>query len=182
MTAIQKVINQIKRAYIRSYIQKNGSWPPVQLNSLCPDAFKAAQQTNTDPEGLVIGKSHGTVSSDDYVYVDLLPNMELDRLEHYVQYLTDKTLAVTRSQVLTHYLAGQNESGGPSWEDTRRLLHFMFHSEGELGLADYLNEYMAPGDFTLYVLEKFIIKPVGKEGERKAPEARPFRCKTFQDR
>lgn len=94
----------IKRMYIRSYVQRHRDWPPCILDPLGPEGFQEAQRRKCDPEGMAVQNAGYTVTIQDYVYVDLLPNLELDGIEHYTQFLTDKTIALCQSSVLESYI------------------------------------------------------------------------------
>lgn len=177
--AIQDTRNQAVESYIRSFILKHHKWPPVTLDKNTPAWLRYAHNINKDPHHPSVTKHHTPGSLIDYTHIDLLPVKELDKLSHYTQYLKDKTVTLIRSKVLYHYTHVPEEK--PKWEETRLLLVYLFHTNDELNITQYLQDYINSSARLEGAMDYLVIKLVPKEKELKS-KARLFGCKTYQDR
>lgn len=184
MQYVLKSLNYMKQNYIRNYIQQNGRWPPCQLNS--PNAPKALVQSfllGKDPHSQYILNNHGNVSVEDYVFIDILPNMQYHKLENAIPYLKDKTISVLRSKVWDMYIKNQDcdvKKVKTSWAETRCLLAFLIHPSfyhDHIGVMDK----MAYTPESLTLLDYLVIRVVPKEKELKEIY-RGFGCKTYEYR
>ncbi|AVM87275.1 L protein [Wenling fish chu-like virus] len=177
--AIQMSRNIAVETFIRNYYARNGKWPPVEIDAEAPVALQEAYRLQKEPGSSMIKRRHGVIRTEDYVYVSLGKVLEFNQLEHYLQYLKDKTITVLRQPVIRTYV--ERVSRESPWKDTRLLLVHLTHTEAELNRLQYLHQYM-DSDMTMDdVLDYLIIKLVPKEKELKVV-ARPFGCKTYLDR
>nr|WET19885.2 MAG: polymerase [Freshwater turtle neural virus 1] len=177
--AIQMTRNLSVEQFIRNYIVKRGEWPPVEIDVHAPQALHEAYRRKKDPNSPTIRRFFGDVHPEDYVYVTLQKICELDKLDHYSQYLKDKALTVCRSQAINHYI--NKTFSTVEWKQTRLLLVHLLNGEDELDMRGYLQRYMSGNWSPEDVLDYLVIKLVPKEKELKTA-ARPFGCKTYQDR
>ncbi|QHX39760.1 RNA-dependent RNA polymerase [Herr Frank virus 1] len=177
--AIQTTRNLAVEAFIRNYIVKNGEWPPVETLKGCPQIFLEAIRLRKDPNSPTLLKRYPKPSIDDYVFIELGQIYELDRLQHYAQYLKDKSITVLRDKAIACYI--NREIQTIPWKETRLLLVHLFHTNDELDIFEYLRQYVRSDTSMEDILNYLTIKLVPKEKELKVT-ARPFGCKTYQDR
>ncbi|AVM87272.1 L protein [Guangdong red-banded snake chuvirus-like virus] len=177
--AIQTTRNMAVESFIRNYIARHGKWPPVTIEADAPLYLRESNNLNRDPKSAFIIRRFGLGSHDDYVYVELGRVIELDKLEHYSQYLKDKALSVLRNTAEGYYINHTVER--LEWKETRLLLVHMLHSEEELDVRNYLKQYCDSEMNMEDILNYLTIKLVPKEKELKEI-GRPFGCKTYMDR
>ncbi|XP_073799251.1 uncharacterized protein [Danio rerio] len=177
--AIQMTRNLSLEQLIKNHIIKHGKWPPVTFEEGAPRILTEAHRLGWDPKAPTLARKFGAVSSDMYVYVTLEKILEMDYLSHYTQYLKDKTLSVMRNSTIAYYI--ENEARTLDWNETRLLLVHLLHSEEELNIRGYLQQYQHCSDEMEDVLNYLAVKLVPKEKELKV-KGRPFGCKTYQDR
>lgn len=177
--AIQSTRNIALQMFIKSHILRHSEWPPVILDPLTPQYLVISRAQGRDPAATARRMGYAGASHDDYVFVTLLPMMELNKLDHYTQYLKDRAISLMRDTVIRNYVQKDYDVGG--WRKTRLLLVHLFSTEDETDLGGYLRKYMR-GQYSLDdVLNYIVIKLVPKEKEQKIA-ARPFGCKTYQER
>ncbi|APG78770.1 RNA-dependent RNA polymerase [Sanxia atyid shrimp virus 4] len=176
--AINSSRNLAVESYIRSYILKHRKWPPCIIQPEAGKWLHSAKERNLDPYHPNIQKQYGSGTFEEFTYVDLEPVKELDQLLHYTQYLKDKTVTLEKSKIFRHYI---NVYDKPRWEETRLLLVYLFHTNEDLGLSKYLQDYLNTAPDMNLALDYLVIKLVPKEKELKR-KARLFGCKTYQDR
>ncbi|DAZ90596.1 polymerase [Supella longipalpa mononega-like virus 2] len=179
-----EVENYIKENYIRNNILRHGKWPPAVLNSAsCPKGLQMAFIMNKDPNTAFIREKYGVTKISDYVYVDLLPNMQYAKLENAIPYLKDKTISVLRSQVFASYFKsklGTSEHVKTNWADTRCLLAYLIHPQIYHDHIKLQDSIAYDGDLE-GILDYLVIRVVPKEKELKKIY-RGYGCKTYEYR
>nr|UVF58767.1 MAG: L protein [Salarius guttatus piscichuvirus] len=177
--AIQMTRNLALEQLVRNHIIRHGVWPPVTVSEEAPSALKEAHRLNKDPKSPVIRRRYGEVTTEMFVHVDLHQILEFDKLDHYSQYLKDKAVTMLRQDATAYYITHELEK--VDWKEGRLLLVHLLHHEDELDLPGYLRSYCQSSESMEDILNYLVIKLVPKEKELKI-EARPFGCKTYQDR
>lgn len=105
MRHVLSCINYIKESYVKNHILRFSKWPPTQLNSsMAPVPLMQAFVRNVDQNSKYIEETYGKVKPQDFVFVDLLPNMRFEKLDPIIPHLKDKTISVNISKILNGFL------------------------------------------------------------------------------
>nr|WNV56441.1 MAG: RNA-dependent RNA polymerase [Wenzhou rodent chuvirus 1] len=172
----------VKENFIRNYILRHGSWPPVSFDMMHEDhPLRRAHDTGRQPNDPMIERQYGPVHIEDYTRVNLMKCLEFDQLENVLPHLKDRTISVLRSRVFRTYLATSQQAGqGASWRDTRLLLAYLLSPNEAHDHLSYLHQYNTSSDLE-DLLDYLVIRVVPKERELKEVY-RGFGCKTYEDR
>nr|UHR49767.1 MAG: RNA-dependent RNA polymerase [Hangzhou altica cyanea chuvirus 1] len=175
-------INHCKADYIKKSVSRHKKWPPSTIiSSSAPKALVYAKLYGKDPDCLWIRSRYGSVKIQDYVFVELLPNMVFSKLENIIPYLKDKTISLMKSSVLIKYINRTKEGERlGSWQETRLLLAYLLNPSMVHDHVKYLDTYTESDDLE-ELLDYLVIRIVPKEKELKI-DFRGFGCKTFEDR
>lgn len=112
----------------------------------------------------------------DYVFVDKLPNMRFEKLDPIIPYLKDKTISLNRSKILNGYFSN-NSDIRTSWKDTRLLLAYLCHPTMVYDHVRFLDR--CTNSATLdELMDYLVISIVPKECELKTT-FRGFGAKTY---
>nr|QPL15312.1 RNA-dependent RNA polymerase [Orthopteran chu-related virus OKIAV152] len=186
LTYVHQCVCYIKQNYIRNHIQKEGRWPPAQINSKdAPHPLVRAFVMNLDPHCQYILTKFGEVRIEDYTYIDILPNMQYNKLENSIPYLKDKTISVLRSKVMTNYIQAtgqgmQEKHAQQTWAETRCLLAFLIHPSSYHNHIKFMDRVAYSHTLT-NLLDYLVIRVVPKEKELKVLY-RGYGCKTYEYR
>nr|WPR16563.1 MAG: RNA-dependent RNA polymerase [Hemiptera chuvirus 2] len=173
-------VRHAKRNYIKSYILKEGKWPPCRL--LCESRLSRPWADGRDPDSQRYTKTSGPVNLADYDVVDITKCLKFNRFENIIPYLKDKTISVLKTKVLGKYITEVCQDRLP-WTETRLLLYFLFNTMAETDHLNYLDEWVNNDENFDWetVVDYLIIRIVPKEKEMKE-SYRGFGCKTLFDR
>lgn len=178
MRKVLRCIDYFKRDYIKKHIHKFKKWPPARLTPPhTPKGLAMAFIHNVDPDNLQNIAKHGATDISDYIYVELLPNMQFHKLENIIPHLKDKTISLLRSDVISYYFEYLEVED--QWQKTHILTYLLaptiIHDH-----VKYLEKFTYTDDLES-LMNYLVIRIVPKEKELKVIY-RGFGCKTYEDR
>ncbi|DAZ90592.1 RNA-dependent RNA polymerase [Trichopria drosophilae mononega-like virus] len=178
--SVVTTICYIKENFIRNYIVKHKSWPPVTIHEAAPEIFSHAQAQGKDPNAAELVRRFSKVDILDYIYIELEKVMELDKLENFIPYIKDKTVSLLKTRVVQDLFEKTEDRAAVSWKETRLLLWYLLNPKEVTNHIPYVDDF-ALGDDLAAVMDYLIIRVVPKEGELKIL-FRGFGCRTPFDR
>ena len=101
---VKNVVRQAKRGFIINHQQRTGFWPKHLIDSDAGRGLKLAPLLGKHPESKLIRQEIENIPLNQYDYVKFLPCKDLKAPDNLFGYLKDRTISLSRSNVLKNYL------------------------------------------------------------------------------
>lgn len=178
---VQESVRHAKFDFIYKYYEKNGKWPPIDMEEDRSSLYKSNKNINSFKHS----KHHGVISYEDMDRIEILKCEEFDRLENFIPYVKDKTISLIKSKVLKYYLSEDSDTPEiraelqSEWVETRVLLSYLLLPSNKTDHQNYLDLYL---DYEFDLMKDYLVcRGVPKEKELKE-KARMFGCKPAIER